>query len=214
MDRYDRQQKLRKAGYQVLRMWGPSLTRGFDGSGAAKEPRLIFDDREALERHCRNVHYSDQRRGSPWEDCLGYFMDDFQDNTARMVIAQYGRGWIHGYEQGKGCCISMSLPSDITKEMAVRYADRETEIMAEKEREYQAKWQRGREVEDKIEAAEKSRATHYREAKAWISGLRKSQLQDTLCNKIRATVADHWTAAREKTREILTLREELKTLPE
>jgi len=141
----------------------------------------------------RNERYADDVDGAHI-DHTGWFVNDEQDEKTRGIVGRLTHGrFIAGYEDAGGARVYFDRVHDDEREEA-RAADREAEIVADNEREYNARWMAANALDDKI--AEVSRnvarmfklrhtdgfdsAADYRELEDGIAELRR--LKDELAN--------------------------------
>jgi hypothetical protein len=102
----------------------------------------------------RHERYADEVNGAHI-DHTGWFISDEQDEKTRGIVGGLTHGrYIAGYEDAGGARVYFDRVYDDERE-AARGADREAEIVAESEREYNARWKKAQSLRDDAEEAEK-----------------------------------------------------------
>ena len=203
-DKYTRQLMMKKAGLSVLRT--KSLFRS--------PGKLVFDDMPSLERHARNIECATDK-ASPWKH-KGWFTDEHGEGSLVPVICQIGKLWFSGYTNDDDAtigCIVLDDSPDCDRRAAINNADSIAQREAEKEREYNEQWQKGREIEERIAENLICAREAYANARDWIKGLRDSKLSPDLCRKLKAEIKREWTVARQFLENVRDDRAELKNYP-
>lgn len=211
MDRYTRRQKLKAAGYKLLEYQKSGPYR-MDGN------KIGFYSMRSLKECCHALEMArDKFRESgvknPW-DHNGWFCDDYQDEVCFPLICKIGKLWFSGYAFTESDCVTLDAMPDPDRISAILNADSMAEDCAEDQKEYNEQWQKGRDIESRIEESTESRKNAYSSARGWLRSMRNSTLSETLCFKIRNEIEAEWTKARELTRSILADLEELKQYPQ
>ena len=192
LSKYDRRQKLKAKGIRLL----PSsqISKGTSDKG---QTQYWFESEKALRAYASTVRIAEKGE-SLWHH-YGYWTDEFQDETLKPVVAIIGQGAFYGYCEScsGGIVLIYDGRADKTYQGS-RYnadearaeqlrdlassADCMAERAAEKEREYNARWQEARRIEEEIEAKEAGRAAHYEQAREAVTELK--ELKDNAASVI------------------------------
>lgn len=179
----------------------PSIAYGprFDTRGA-KHARWI----ENASRGLRFVGFADdvaRAEGSRSVEHSGWYGDEFGDTLFRGVVyalpsrgglRQFAYGYTHTHNDDDCAVLCFDLDADNPLE-AARFADRMAELVAETEREYQAKWQSARVVEECRERICAARRKHT----ALIRAIWRGDGDNAIGARLRETVRAEVCEARE-----------------
>ena len=193
LSKYDRRQKLKAKGIRLL----PSsqISRGTNDKGQAQ---YWFESEKALRAYASTVCIAEKGKRDLWNH-YGWFTSEFQDETLRPVVAIIGQGAFYGYCEScsGGIVLVYDGRADKTYQGSrynvdetraeqlrtlARYADSMAERAAEKEREYQERWQEARHLENEIEDKEAGRADHFEKAREAVAELK--ELKDNAASVI------------------------------
>ena len=220
-DFYARRRTLRQKGIQTLAR--SAISFGFDTAADGTKQRVAcFDSVGQARDYMRNV-----RTAGPGESAWphhGWYANDDGGELYLPLICQWGHYVFFGYV-APGGTVTINLYGykldpdgedfEECQRLAARQADRFTERLAEKERDYQEQRQKARELQEEIDELRAGNCSLRRSALRILRGIRESTgIAPDLLEILKQEVTDYRNSISKNIRRIAEARAELKNLPE